>query len=154
MPRSLYEQILDFTLTEYFERKRIKWRERTFGKELHEPLFIMSNGRRMSAKAFYSRWYIFRKRVAERLPEGGFNHKPHDLRATFATNFLRSALARYPDQAANALGTVKYWMGHKNENTTMKYISFLQQNQITDAVAQVMDAILDEANDEGDFSYE
>lgn len=154
MLRSLYEQILDFTLTEEFERKRIKWREQFSGKERYEPLFIMSNGRRMSAKAFYSRWYSFRKRIAERMPEGHFNHKPHDLRATFATNFLRSALSRYPDQAANALGTVKYWMGHKSEITTMKYIVFLQQNQIADAVAQVMDLILDEASDEDGFSYD
>ncbi|MGC4127507.1 site-specific integrase [Enterobacter sp.] len=146
--RSLYEQILDFTLTEAFERKRIKWCQLSSGKDQHEPLFIMSNGLRMSAKAFYSRWYCFRKRIAERMPDGCFNHKPHDLRATFATNFLRSALARYPDQAANALGTVKYWMGHKSENTTMKYIAFLQQNQISDAVADVMDTFLDEACDE------
>jgi hypothetical protein len=36
-------------------------------------------------------------------------------------------------------------MGHKSENTTMKYIVFLQQNQISDAVAGVMDALIDGA---------
>lgn len=152
--RSLYEQILDFTLTAGFERKRIKWREGSSEKEQHEPLFIMSNGLRMSARAFYSRWYSFRKRVAEKMPDGLFHHKPHDLRATFATNFLRAALDRYPGQAANALGTVKYWMGHKSENTTMKYIVFLQQNQISDAVAEVMDSVLDESVNGGGIWYE
>jgi integrase len=101
-----------------------------------------------------SRWYSFRHRLARSAPGNVFRHKPHDLRATFATHFLRSALSCYPDQAANALGTVKYWMGHKSENTTMKYIVFLQQNQISDAVAGVMDALIDGAAGRDGAIYE
>ena len=108
----------------------------------------------MSEKAFYSRWYSFRHRLARSAPGNVFRLKPHDLRATFATHFLRSALSCYPDQAANALGTVKYWMGHKSENTTMKYIVFLQQNQISDAVAGVMDALIDGAAGRDGAIYE
>ena len=152
--RRLYEQVLDFLADEEYEKKIQKWRARQGGEGRHEPLFLMANGKRMSEKAFYSRWYSFRHRLARSAPGNVFRHKPHDLRATFATHFLRSALSCYPDQAANALGTVKYWMGHKSENTTMKYIVFLQQNQISDAVAGVMDALIDGAAGRDGAIYE
>lgn len=152
--RRLYEQILDYLAGDEYEKKINKWRAHHGGEGRHEPLFLMANGRRMSEKAFYSRWYSFRRRLARSAPENVFRHKPHDLRATFATLFLRSALSCYPDQAANALGTVKYWMGHKSENTTMKYIVFLQQHQISDAVAGVMDAMIDDVSGRDGAIYE
>ena len=124
--RRLYEQVLDYLADEEYEKKIQKWRARQG----------------------------FRHRLARSAPGNVFRHKPHDLRATFATHFLRSALSCYPDQAANALGTVKYWMGHKSENTTMKYIVFLQQNQISDAVAGVMDALIDGAAGRDGAIYE
>ena len=151
--RSLYTQVLDYLISDDYEKKISRWRRLYQEPQRYEPLFVMTNGKRMSDKAFYSRWYVFRKRLAGKMPGNVFGHKPHDLRATFATEFLRSALEHYPDQAANALGTVKYWMGHKSENTTMKYIVFLQQNRISDAVAGIMDAVLDDATAYEDMKY-
>ena len=93
------------------EKKDPKWRARQ-GGEGNEPLFLMANGKRMSEKAFTPAGTVFAI-----TPPGLLREMCSDINPMICGQrlrpFLRSALSCYPDQAANALGTVKYWMGHK-----------------------------------------
>ncbi len=143
--KTFYEDVLDYLISDEYETRLRKWRTKHGDHHPDEPLFITKYGDDFTSNAFYAKWYSFKKKVAATLNLDKFKHKPHDLRATFATNFLIAAMSYFPDLAAHCLGTVKYWMGHESETTTMKYITFIQKNKISDRVAGVMDKLVIEA---------
>ncbi|WP_426721066.1 hypothetical protein [Enterobacter cloacae complex sp. 301C7] len=150
--RRLYEQVLDYLADEEYEEIE-KWRARQGGEGRHEPLFLMANGKRMSEKAFYSLWYSFRHRLARSAPGNVFRHKPHDLR-NVCDPFFTLGTELLSRSGRKCAGYSKILDGYKSENTTMKYIVFLQQNQISDAVAGVMDALIDGAAGRDGAIYE
>ena len=115
--RVLYEEILDYIVSDEYEYLLRRWRLKYGDDQKYEPLFITRNGQLYSSATFYSKWYKFRTSAANTLSVAEFKHKPHDLRATFATNFLVSALKHFPDMTSSALATVQYWMGHENIST-------------------------------------
>ena len=142
MTRPLYEQILDYKCSERYEKRLRKWRT-NYGEEAAiEPLFITPKGHTYTAKTIYSQWHLLKQGLATQGTT--LDHKPHDLRATFATNYLGAALKHYPENVDEAIASVKEWMGHEDESTTMKYIRFLSNKKIAIQVADVMDAYISE----------
>jgi integrase len=131
---------------EYEERLR-KFRTLYGDKTKNEPVFLTREGQPYTKNAFYEPWYKFKNKIRKLMGEAPFNHKPHDLRATFGTNWLEAALnAGYA--ASEALASLKLVMGHENETTTMKYIDFHNKNDMSDEVASFMDTYADEARNE------
>ena len=138
--RTLYEAFLDYLISDEYEHLLRKFRAKYGDSIKNEPVFITRDGDPYTSKPFYTMWYAFRSELRKVLGDEAFKHKPHDLRATFGSNWLRSALnAGYT--AAQALAALKKVMGHESESTTMKYIRFNQENEMSDKVAGFMDEI-------------
>ncbi|WP_144211778.1 site-specific integrase [Shewanella donghaensis] len=105
------------------------------------PLFFTINGKPFSKSAFYSAWFRMKKDYLDLYGEV-FIHKPHDLRATFATNIMTFAMQIEPNNQQACLDITRYYMGHKNESTTLKYIKFTHRKKMVNEVAVVMDRLI------------
>jgi integrase len=142
--RKLYEDVIDFVLDDTVSSRLSKWRAIHGDGNKHEPLFINRNGHNYKTEAFYSRWYRCTRQIRQS-NSLRFIHKPHDCRATFGTSFLQAA-TRSEVSITQALGALKVWMGHSQVSTTLKYIKYLERNEISNLVADVMDNFVLEAS--------
>jgi integrase len=142
---TLYEAFIDYIISDSYETRLKKFRQKYGDKVKNEPVFITRDGNYFSDKAFYTHWYIFKKKVSSRLGVNKLKHKPHDLRATFGTNWLSSAINLHPNSISECLDELREWMGHESVSTTLKYAKFLSRNKISDMVAGVMDGLVLEA---------
>jgi len=133
---SQFNDIRDYIESDRYSVRLSKWRSK-YSEESMAPLFLSESGNPLSSQTFYSYWYRFKGILTSEVK--GFDHKPHDLRATFATNFLSLAIRRFPDKVDECLETVKTWMGHKSISTTLKYIGFINKREVSDGVALIMD---------------
>ncbi|MFK5948838.1 MAG: site-specific integrase [Methylococcales bacterium] len=143
MTTSLYEDTLDYIGSQQYEEKLQLWRKKNNYKSKNEPLFITRSGKAFSSSTIRSEWYKIKSRIIAK-GKTPFNYKPHDLRATFATNYLASALKCFPEDIDEALESTREWMGHKDLSTTLKYIHFLNRKKISKQVAEVMDGYVKE----------
>tara|TARA_R110001606_G_scaffold169296_2_gene314271 strand:+ start:7420 stop:8658 length:1239 start_codon:yes stop_codon:yes gene_type:complete len=144
---TLYESVIDYLISDEYEERLRKFRTLYGDQVKNEPIFISRDGHPYTKNAFYESWYKFRTSIRESMGEGSFKHKPHDLRATFGTNWLSAALDA-GHTPSEALASLKEIMGHKNETTTMKYITFHNLDSMSDDVASFMDTYADEARKE------
>jgi integrase len=143
--RGFYEDVIDYLISEKYESLIWKWRTNHGDNCDHEPLFITAQGNCYNSNAFYQKWYKLKVKLGISFQKFKFNYKPHDLRATFATNFLMTALKNTPNNPSVAIGSLKYWLGHNSEETSMKYVEFLNNNEVSNAVASVMDEFINDA---------
>ncbi|MDL5026412.1 site-specific integrase [Vibrio sp. TMPB1044] len=133
--RTLVEDILDYSISPRY-RKRQKKSKGQYKK--YPPLLNYSED------AFYSAWYRLKKKYRG-VYNSTFNHKPHDLRATFATNLMKSALKVTNKNTQIALDITRYYMGHKREETTLMYLKFISRNDVSNQVATIMDQFVSDA---------
>jgi integrase len=136
-----FNDISDYIESDRYTERKKKWRL-NHQNDTYTPLFLSASGREISSKTFYSYWYRFLSEVVKK-ENSNFSHKPHDLRATFATNFLSLAIKCHPDMVDSCLDTVRSWMGHKSISTTLKYIKFINKRKVSDSVADVMDDFIE-----------
>ncbi|MGT2593413.1 tyrosine-type recombinase/integrase [Vibrio cholerae] len=119
----------------------LEWSER------HEPLFISQQGNPVTSLSTNARWSEFRTQI--RKTDANFNHRFHDLRATYGTfrlhDLLESGLAE-----VECLELLMGWMGHENERTTWKYLRFLKRKEIFKEKFALLDSIMHDAL-EGDY---
>ncbi|GAA5218328.1 site-specific integrase [Corallincola platygyrae] len=138
MTKSFLSEIVELkyskTLLERLSKYKIKNNTKV------PPLFITKNGTEMSKQAFYSSWYRLKVKYKSVFGEE-FTYRPHDLRATFATELLTIAMQLEPNNLEACIEFVKYYMGHKDEKTTLKYIRFLNRQSLASSVAEIIDAI-------------
>lgn len=127
--RTLVEDILDYSISPRY-KKRFKKNKILYKR--YPPLLNYSED------AFYSAWYRLKKKYYG-VYNSMFNHTPHDLRATFATNLMKSALKVTNKNTQIALDITRYYMGHKREETTLMYLKFINRNEVSNQVATVMD---------------
>lgn len=137
----LFEEILDYKDSDEYASRLTKWRLRNTASHLHEPLWITKRGNQITPASFYSEWQRIKNLITETTGES-FDHHPHDLRSTFATNYLGTALANFPTKFDECIASTRDWMGHKHEATTLKYVRFLNRKEIANQVAEVMDDIV------------
>nr|WP_301338161.1 site-specific integrase [Vibrio sp. 99-70-13A1] len=102
------------------------------------PLFLNKSRKHYSKSAFYSAWARF-KSLYKKTYHHEFQHGPHDLRSTFATNFVEVALHSSPDSIDTCIETVRLYMGHQSIETTLKYIRFVNKRKTANNVAEIMD---------------
>jgi len=141
---TLYEDILDYLISDRYEKRLRKWKAKYGDFNKHQPIFITKSGEPFTSETYYSDWYHLKRLVKDELGTK-IKHKPHDLRATFATNFLGTAMEKFPDHIESALASLRDWMGHESEETTLKYIEFLKKNDISNQIAEVMDTLISES---------
>lgn len=108
-----------------------------------EPLLINSRGKAYLSgtvqKYFSNLRVIIRKKF-----HLTFAHRTHDLRATYATFRLASML----ENGVNPVDAMKLlmgWMGHQDEKTIWRYLTYLKKRQLNEEVLCVLDSIVDDA---------
>ncbi|OEE33943.1 hypothetical protein A1QO_08850 [Vibrio genomosp. F10 str. ZF-129] len=133
--RTLVENILDYSISPRC-KKRIN---KSVGQSKRHPPLL-----NYSEDAFYSAWYRLKKKYYG-VYNSTFNHTPHDLRATFATNLMKSALKVTNRNTQIALDITRYYMGHKREETTLMYLKFISRNDVSNQVTTIMDQFVSDA---------
>jgi integrase len=141
---SMLELVIDYKFSNQYLIKKAKLKNSLFYNEINSPLFLTINGKIFSKSAFYSSWSRMKASYFDRYGEI-FSHKPHDLRATFATNLIKYAMQVEPNNQQACIDITRYYMGHKNERTTLKYIKFEHRKEMADKVANIMDLFVLEA---------
>jgi len=136
----LYEQI------ERLEAHAESFRQETVEAlqwcEKYEPLFVSKQGNPVTAKSIEARWTELRTQLKQHHPS--FTHRFHDLRATYGTYRLNDLLeANLP--VVECMELLMGWMGHKNESTTWKYLSFLKRKEAFKVKFGLLDSIMHEA---------
>ncbi|AUW04410.1 tyrosine-type recombinase/integrase [Vibrio campbellii] len=134
----LANEILDHEFSIDYIKNKTNYLEKRKEKSKHIPLFIGKSYNNYSKEAFYSSWVRFKNSYQEMFNEK-FDHRPHDLRATFATNLLKVALYSFPNNIDTCIETTRIYMGHRNTDTTLKYIKFLNRKKTANDVAEVVD---------------
>lgn len=109
--------------------------------ERFEPLFISEQGNPIDKKVIGARWIDLRKLIRKQDPL--FNHKFHDLRATYGTYRLYDLLEAGL-QAVEALELLMGWMGHNHEQTTWKYLRYLKRKEVFQEKFALLDSIMHE----------
>ncbi|WP_372384807.1 tyrosine-type recombinase/integrase [Vibrio sp. BS-M-Sm-2] len=72
-----------------------------------------------------------------------FDHRTHDLRATYGTYRLDALLDHLA--VGDALALVMAWMGHKDDKTTWKYLKYLRKEKANQSAIVLLDQILEES---------
>ncbi|MFA0284590.1 site-specific integrase, partial [Vibrio sp. 10N.222.55.F12] len=122
-----------------FTQKTIEILERC---ERHEPLFVSQQGNPATGKSIEARWVEFRAGIKHAEPS--FNHRFHDLRATYGTYRLSDLIeAQLP--VVDCMELLMGWMGHKDESTTWKYLKFLKRRRAFKVKFGILDSIMHEA---------
>ncbi|MDD1796269.1 site-specific integrase [Enterovibrio sp. ZSDZ42] len=116
-------------------KKRLKGKESAF-------LLVTKNGTRFTSNNVHQSFRRLKERIQE---ESGnpFNHKSHDLRATYCTYRLSSLLEHGLQK--DAVLQMMAWMGHNNETTTWKYVDYLEREKTVQSATSLLDKILEEA---------
>ncbi|MCG9770725.1 tyrosine-type recombinase/integrase [Pseudoalteromonas piscicida] len=110
-------------------------------KPFRGRLFQSNLGRPYTKCAFYSSWYRLKKKYFDCFG-ANFNHKPHDLRATFATSLLNIAINEVGVSAEIALDVTRNFMGHCSEKTTLRYTNYINDRSVSNKVAEVVDRLV------------
>lgn len=134
----LAEEIIDYEFSNRYSKKKLKYLSNIHPLPSNIPLFLSINNNRISKSAFYSAWSRFKRQYKNTYNED-LTHKPHDLRATFATNMLEVAMQLSPNNLESCIETTRFYMGHRHVETTLKYVKFLHRRSSAKQVAQVMD---------------
>lgn len=135
----LLSQLLGYSLSE----RRLQRKDKTKFISQHEPLFISQRGNYYTSDSMQTLWSKFRKRMQSHY-KIHFNHRFHDLRASYGTYRLNSLLETNLD-ASEALNLLMGWMGHNHENTTWKYLRYLKREEALKDKISMLDSIVHEA---------
>ncbi|MFC4700800.1 site-specific integrase [Glaciecola siphonariae] len=134
---SLMKELYDYSVSERRYKKSLKAED-----DDRSRLLLNREGKVFSVNTIHKHFYRVKKQI-EQKNKCNFSHKPHDLRATYATYRLASLLDYLSE--SDALLLIMGWMGHKNESTVWKYIRFLRRNEINQEATCLLDKFLDEA---------
>jgi integrase len=107
--------------------------------EKFEPVFISQQGNPVDKSVVSARWTDLRTLIRIKHPD--FNHRFHDLRATYGTYRL-SDLLNAGLQASEALELLMGWMGHNDESTTWKYLHYLKRKEVFKEKFALLDSIM------------
>jgi site-specific recombinase XerD len=122
--------------------RRLKKSSKHSANDQVRPLLLNKNGTALTANSVQNHFLRLRNKISDQ-NRGSFQHKTHDLRATYGTYRLASLLGHIPESDAIAL--LMNWLGHKNESTTWKYIRFLRKESVNQSAILMLDGILEDA---------
>ena len=116
------------------------------------PLFITQQGNPLSRQSLYKIWQEVKEQV-QRKHGAAFEHKPHDLRCTFATRCFRAA-KKAGGVTETAISVVQKWLGHESYHTTISYVKFVEQHDELRAIQKYVDQEVYKALTEGSSNVE
>ncbi|WP_283129812.1 site-specific integrase [Enterovibrio norvegicus] len=116
-------------------KKRLRGQESSF-------LLVTKNGTRFNSNNVHQTFRHLKERIKEDTGNQ-FNHKSHDLRATYCTYRLSSLLEHGLQK--DAVLQMMAWMGHNNESTMWKYVDYLEREKTVQSATSLLDKILEEA---------
>jgi integrase len=108
-----------------------------------EPLLINSRGKAYPSANVQKYFGNLRKSIRQNF-NTTFQHRTHDLRATYGTFRLASML----ESGVNPVDAMKLlmgWMGHQDEKTTWRYLTYLKKRELNEEVLCVLDSIVEDA---------
>ena len=125
-------------LDDYFASPEAILRRSKAKDALQKTMFLTSRGNRYTNQTFGTLLH----RLKSELIEAGYTQfgrfKFHQLRATFGTMLMRSALRALSDSQASAIEFVRDAMLHKDESTTWKYIKFIEKEPVEEAFLETL----------------
>lgn len=110
--------------------------------DLNRPLLLNFKGQDYSSQNVQRYFSTLRKEIRNNyaIP---FEHRTHDLRSTYGTYRLASILENGMNPI-DAMRLVMGWLGHKNEQTTWKYLRYLNKQQLHQQAIFTLDSLVDE----------
>lgn len=128
MPPELMRLLYRFKASDLYQKRSAKFNERNPGFPNDQlPLFISQSGTKSNAALIYSYWKEIRDKIRSKYGIS-FKHKPHELRATFATRYFRSAMES-GHLSSVAIQLVSDWLGHESTKTTLDYVRFVESHK-------------------------
>lgn len=138
VPRDLFSAIQRYITSEAFLELKHKLKDNA----KHIPVFITKRGTRYNQHTLYAHWYKFKAKLAS-LFKLGFNVRFHDLRATFALNFMKS-------DDLNGLGEehkasyLQRLLGHSSGFTTFMYTLLINNDLLKAKNNERKEQLMDE----------
>lgn len=108
-----------------------------------EPLLINTRGKAYSSANVQKYFSNLREKIRQHF-HITFQHRTHDLRATYGTFRLASML----ENGVNPVDAMKLlmgWMGHQDEKTTWRYLTYLKKRQLNEEALCILDSIVEDA---------
>lgn len=147
-PKTLIKELI-----EYYESATAIFRRSKSSSKHLKLIFLTSQGNPYTRQTFGT----LIKRLKNELIEKGYSEfarfKFHQLRATFGTMLMRSALKIQGISPSNAIEFVKDAMLHKYSATTWKYIKFIEREPIEDAFLEHLWSIFTGESHENNSAY-
>lgn len=134
IPVPLIRQLHKYTLTARYIKRRDKFSEKC-ANDSRIPLFISQQGNQMAISTINARWSEIRNYMQHKLG-GGFTHKPHNLRSTYAVKRLFSLLDAGMSQSMS-LEHIQQMLGHEKLATTFHYLSQLESTKSPEELAEI-----------------
>ncbi|HBC3577145.1 TPA: site-specific integrase [Vibrio parahaemolyticus] len=142
IPTLLMKELHEYTLSERYTSRRDKYLEKHGGKA---PLFIQYTGNKYSNNTVNARWGEIR-RTLQAMGLKDFEHKPHNLRATYAVYRLREL--RSEGKSGNALSDfLLARLGHDSFEVTEAYLKQSEEPDGTGVRGSLGQAVYEEALD-------
>ena len=130
IPSKLMLKLFEYKLSKRHTERRLKFEQ--MHPEKHIPIFLNNRGEPFSEATLNARWSEIRSTLSEKLGRK-FEHKSHNLRATYGVFRLKS-LMKVGMSQEDALSYVQFRMGHEDLKTTLAY---LKQTQTLKSGAQL-----------------
>jgi integrase len=121
-PSALMLKLFEYKLSKRHLQRKEKYAD--LNPDQHIPLFLNNRGKAFSEETLNARWSEIRATITERIGRE-FQHKAHNLRATYGVSRLRS-LMRAGLSQEDALAFVQHKMGHEDLSTTLSYLKQTQ----------------------------
>ncbi len=112
-------------MLELDEYKQSVLRQKLIKGTAHGRLFVTNQGTPFSKNTIQSFFGKLRKKIKAKNPD--WYYKMHDLRATFATYWMKDNSASRSQPYAFLLSDLAELMGHQDTNTTQKYVIFMEK---------------------------
>jgi integrase len=140
IPKALMSDLYEYK----FSTERLKYtRSDNFNDEKHtkdrERLFLNNRGKSYFIKSLSNRFGYIRKKIQSL--GHLFDHKNHDLRRTFATNWLASEQQKSKNSFFFMATKLMRLLGHENFKTTEKYVIYMNEKNEQFKQAQRVDEL-------------
>jgi hypothetical protein len=134
-------------ISAYIKSDRYKARKQLYFMstgDLDAPVFLNKNGSPFTVQSLNTLWSKLRKAIQEN-SNPHFKHKQQDCRATFGAYKLESLLKIEGLTVMQALVMLKNEMGHKDLETTMRYLRHYEGNPEKNQIPEITTDLLEGA---------
>ena len=132
-------------VNQYHQSERYKKRAQLYFMntgDMNPPAFINKHGEAFTTQSLNALWSKLRNAIREN-SNPHFKHRQHDCRATFGAYKLESLLKIDTLAIMQALKLLKDEMGHKDLDTTMRYLKHYEGNPEKNLIPEITMNLLD-----------